>query len=662
MITKGKVTAAIALALAALCAMTAVGCLVGCLLGDDIETLEAKAVAGATPKPQTYRVTFNANNGSGTAPRSQTVEPGSTVTLPDGSGLTRTGYFFGGWNTSTNGKGIKYFAGSSFTPTGNVTLYAMWVPPLESITGLANKLAWLQDNAESGGSYTLEVSADESITDHTLSYSDRSNITITLTGVGANRIVRNNYFGSGEYRPLFTVNSGVTLVLDSNITLQKSKGTCVEVNDYGTLIMNTGSAIGRVSVNGGTFTMNGGTVSGYTGGYGYGGGVYVAGGTFMSGTFTMNSGTISDNRASGNGNGSNGGGVYNLGTFTMRGGIISGNTAASPSSSHYYSPSGYYGSGVYVKGTFTMEGGEISRNITTGAVGSGGGVYVDGTFAMSGGTISGNTRGQYGGGVYVRSGTFTMSGGIISGNTASASGGGVYVGERGTFTMSGGEISGNTASYSGSYSGGGGGVYMRDGTFTMSGGEISGNTASKNGGGVYGSSLTMSNGTISGNTASGNGGGVYGSLTMSGGEISGNTASGDGGGVSGSLTMNNGAISGNTAGGDGGGVYVGSGTFTMRSGTISGNTTRKNGGGVWVGAYITFTKTGGTITGYTGDTANGNAVKDSSGAVLNYKGHAVWAGSAETLLKIKEGTAGPRDNMSYDGTKSPPTASGAWDN
>jgi hypothetical protein len=32
------------------------------------------------------------------------------------------------------------------------------------------------------------------------------------------------------------------------------------------------------------------------------------------------------------------------------------------------------------------------------------------------------------------------------------------------------------------------------------------------------------------------------------------------------------------------------------------------------------------------------------------------------VLKIREGTAGPGDNMSYDGSKNPPTASGAWDN
>jgi uncharacterized repeat protein (TIGR02543 family) len=41
--------------------------------------------------------------------------------------LTRSGYTFGGWNTNADGTGTNYGAGSSYTVTGNVTLYARWV-------------------------------------------------------------------------------------------------------------------------------------------------------------------------------------------------------------------------------------------------------------------------------------------------------------------------------------------------------------------------------------------------------------------------------------------------------------------------------------------------------------------------------------------------------
>jgi len=73
-----------------------------------------------------YTVTFDVNDGSGTVPETQTVAAGSSITLPSGSGLTKTGYIFNGWNTNTSGTGTNYNAEASYTPTGNVTLYVKW--------------------------------------------------------------------------------------------------------------------------------------------------------------------------------------------------------------------------------------------------------------------------------------------------------------------------------------------------------------------------------------------------------------------------------------------------------------------------------------------------------------------------------------------------------
>jgi hypothetical protein len=90
------------------------------------------------------------------------------------------------------------------------------------------------------------------------------------------------------------------------------------------------------------------------------------------GVFTMNGGTISDNDAR------YAGGVYVNGTgatFTMNGGSICDNTAE------------WYGGGVYVIGTgvtFRMNGGEISGNNT---VYGGGGVFL-----YDGGTLTGNPQ------------------------------------------------------------------------------------------------------------------------------------------------------------------------------------------------------------------------------------------------------------------------------
>jgi len=458
-----------------------------------------------------YTVTYNINGGSGTTPATQTASAGSSITLPGGNGLTKSGYTFGGWNTNASGGGTNYNAGDSYTVTGNVTLYAKWDDPLSSIFGLANKLSWLQSNAQSGGNYTFEVSFNESIDPTALSYNGKGNITITLKGIGSARNIILNFNGS-----MFKIGYGVTLILEKNIILQGlsyNTAPLIMIDYGGKLVMNTGSSI-----------------IGNTG--------YICGGVNVNnGTFTMNGGEISSN--------SRGGVNVSYGTFTMNGGEISSNS----------------GSGVNVSnGTFTLSGGEISGNPT--------GVNNDyGTFIMSGGEISGNSTG-------VRNdyGTFDMSGGGIFGNTNSSIGGGVYMDSGGAFTMKGGKIFGNTASY-------GGGVYMRNGLFTMKGGEISGNTADS-----------------------------------------------------------------------GGGVDVSGGDFTMYGGEISGNTVAYFGGGVCVSFDGKFNKIGGgTIYGYAKGDTNSNVVKRSSGVVQN-DSHAVYisgskwrmttAGPGVSLDSSKSGAAG----------------------
>jgi uncharacterized protein (TIGR02145 family)/uncharacterized repeat protein (TIGR02543 family) len=73
-----------------------------------------------------YTIMYHIDGGSGTTPLSQTVDVGNSVTLNSGSGFSRSGYTFVGWNTNSSGSGTNYSAGSSFTPTGNITLYARW--------------------------------------------------------------------------------------------------------------------------------------------------------------------------------------------------------------------------------------------------------------------------------------------------------------------------------------------------------------------------------------------------------------------------------------------------------------------------------------------------------------------------------------------------------
>ena len=319
---------------------------------------------------------------------------------------------------------------------------------------LVDELALLRVNAQSGGNYTITVNHDESLSPAQAALpTGRSNLTITLNGGG---VARNLSIYPGGV--LFDIPSGVTLVLGNNLTLRGRPGFSnnshlVRVNSGGNLVMNAGSRItgninhwvdgenrgGGVRVLGGTFTMNGGEISGNFDRMDSGGVLVADGGTFnmhggtisgnttgdsaggvgvsrtfdmLGGTFNMHGGTITGNRAGGN----FGGGVVvgRNGTFTMHNGTISDNDIAN------------FGGGVSVLGMFTMHDGTITGNATTGFSGGGGGVHIDGgaTFDMRGGTISGNAAngGRGGGGVLVShaviSGTFRISNGTIYGSDA----------------------------------------------------------------------------------------------------------------------------------------------------------------------------------------------------------------------------------------------------
>ena len=79
----------------------------------------------ASPTGTQYTVTYNANGGTGTvAP--VTVDAGESVTLSDGTGLTApTDKEFAGWATESTATVAD--VSSPYTPTADVTLYAVWI-------------------------------------------------------------------------------------------------------------------------------------------------------------------------------------------------------------------------------------------------------------------------------------------------------------------------------------------------------------------------------------------------------------------------------------------------------------------------------------------------------------------------------------------------------
>lgn len=87
-------------------------------------TANANATLYAQWTPNTYKITFNANGGTG-GPTSQTKTYGVALTLSS-TIPTRTNYNFLGWSTSSTATSPTYKAGGSYTNNSNATLYAVW--------------------------------------------------------------------------------------------------------------------------------------------------------------------------------------------------------------------------------------------------------------------------------------------------------------------------------------------------------------------------------------------------------------------------------------------------------------------------------------------------------------------------------------------------------
>ena len=345
---------------------------------------------------------------------------------------------------------------------------------------------------------------------------------VTLTGNGTLSLASD--WSEAAAAPI-TVAQGATLTLDGvaidgqNVELQYGADTGCAIEVQGALVLESGeicnftngansTSSNVIYVNGGTFAMNGGSISGNSLDAGnYHGVVYLAGGA----------------------------------SFTMNGGTLSGNFVADPQgASGVVNVSNKDG-----ENTFVMEGGSISENLSTGVyVGSNssnedaGGKAV---FTLNDGAISSNTYGDsyYAGGVYIVNGEVTMNGGSISDNEGYFYGGGVAVvaNPGGSFTMNGGSISGNHAWY-------GGGIFVTGVQNTdwmadiqLNGGRIENNDASRQGGGIYvvrGQEVVLRNAAIYENEATIIGGGIW---TCSTGEVH-------------TYIKNGGAVFDNTANGD----------------------------------------------------------------------------------------------------------------
>ena len=230
--------------------------------------------------------------------------------------------------------------------------------------------------------------------------------------------------GGGVYvRGIFNMHDGT--ISGNNVSSGSGGGVYVSTSgtftmDGGTISGNnvsSGSGGGVYVYTSGTFTMDGGIIS--KNNAQSGGGVYV----YQNGSFNMKGGEIRNNQAA-NGSSGEGGGVYVYGgTFTMDGGTISGNTAIENGGGVYVNKNSFTmgdgtisgntanaaGGGVYMySGSFTMTGGSITGN---GAGRNGNGVSIESSVScqLSGKAKIAENTGNGTGNLYINDGNAERS-------------------------------------------------------------------------------------------------------------------------------------------------------------------------------------------------------------------------------------------------------------
>ncbi len=380
-------------------------------------------------------------------------------------------------------------------------------------------------NSAENGSYLIDLKADLTTNNVSMSFS-RNTTTIKGNGhyiqvsVGGGAVVASEnatvHIGledgsdhlvfrgteTGDAPGVFYVLEGGTVVMNPGVTIQNHKSN----NYYG----------GAVTVEGGQFTMNGGTITncGIEGGsVCYGGGVAV----YAGGIFRMNGGTIDHcyaktdyideydpNRCFTG----QGGGVFITGgsEFIMNDGIIDNNEA-------------------------TNFGGGIALDISYGEMNNSGMGKVKSTVIMNGGTIS-NNKAANGAGIFASGYFYSYAAPFLGYNPGigTTSNPGLY--------MNGGTIDGNIAEE-------GGGLFiamLRPNPVQLSDVTICNNEADGGAGlEVYGywTKTQIDHCSVLNNVATGRGGGVCLLTNSSGGET----------------TISDTEIKGNTSGALGAGVY-----------------------------------------------------------------------------------------------------------
>jgi uncharacterized protein (TIGR02145 family)/uncharacterized repeat protein (TIGR02543 family) len=164
-----------------------------------------------------YTVTFSGNGATGNIPEAVSVNSGTNITLPAHGSMARTGYNFGGWNTNTAGTGINYDANTSYTVTGNITLYAKWIVAYTLTTNVFPL---------GGGTVSRNPSADR--------YNIGTDVTVTATAADGYTFqwwIEGKKIISKSVKLVITMNDNRRLEADFLVTPPGGFGTLTDSRD-----------------------------------------------------------------------------------------------------------------------------------------------------------------------------------------------------------------------------------------------------------------------------------------------------------------------------------------------------------------------------------------------------------------------------------------------
>lgn len=378
-------------------------------------------------------VTFDVNGAKGNAPQTEkgTIAVNSynlnnsttmQVTLPSGTELTKLGYEFAGWKSSTDNQ--IYQPGNQITTSVDTTFVAEWTQTAFTVTfngngGTPSKESILvEENSEIGtlptatrenyifDGWFTEASGGTSITENTKVTSD---ITYYAHWTEATAEVNGTYYtslqGAISTVPETNVETTVRLLKDTSETITISKNKKIILDLKGNTLSNSG-----VLKNDGTITILNGTIT-YTGKSK----VNVVQNNSTGNITIGEGGILFQNSTSG------GRVVDNKGTLTINGGTIKTISTSEQAIDNASS------------GTVTMSGGNITVNGTRhGIKNNGGKIYI------SGGNIYSESRIRAPVNNVGDNGIVEITGGTIisnpNGSTSDAGGYAVYI-EKGVCTI-----------------------------------------------------------------------------------------------------------------------------------------------------------------------------------------------------------------------------------